>query len=193
ADLEEQLSYEKVCIGAKFIIHAPSGEFNEVFNDILLLLNNDTLLREGATHAYQFTSVKTEGYEDQVLRTEHGNLGNRKFLEPKNAYIKKHYLNGASTVYAKAFWNGHWRSEWTFKSFLQLLSHKDIQDSLTVSNEIVEAKKNEYQTVISENYQTMSDTTFKALPRRFPITHTKIDWNKILNYKTGKEMQNALR
>jgi len=284
SEYDEPISeQDKVRIASDFILHSPPGEFNEVFNDVRLLLNNDVLLKTGASSAFaqynkdQLTPVRIEGSNFQALVTDFNDLGDGRFYDPRSQqsfrydhlrkeasdfrpwepdascetwrvafeteflqYLFNHFRHGVCSVFARSepggtvvvnaciedhqfqpknYWNGRWRSIWTmvissgmveYRGILkvqvhyyedgnvQLVSSKEIKGTSTVTNEqttakeickAVEAAENEYQTAISENYQTMSDTTFKALRRNLPITRTKIDWTNILSYRIGSELK----
>jgi capping protein alpha len=81
---------------------------------------------------------------------------------------------------------------------VQLVSSRSCDQKInitkpeSVAKDIVESVKkleSDYQRAISENYQTMSDTTFKALRRPLPVIRSKIEWNKLMGYKIGSELK----
>jgi len=148
-------------------------------------------------------------------------------------YVGQHYPHGTTTVYGKDgqiiicissarfnshnFWNGRWRSVWTFQGG-ELIGHFKIcvhyyedgnvqlnTDSTqkvnvgeggnpdAIASAVLKAiakTEHSFHQSLDVSYNTMGETTFKALRRALPITRTKIDWNKIKNYKIGGEMSN---
>lgn len=146
-------------------------------------------------------------------------------------YVGDHYPHGTTTVYAKDgkvvvcissarfnpnnFWNGRWRSVWTFhdgelvghfKIVVHYYENGNVQlnTDTTQKGQVSESGnpdaiakaaftsiakiEQNYQSALDNSYATMGETTFKALRRALPITRTRIDWSKIKNYKLGSEM-----
>jgi len=151
-------------------------------------------------------------------------------------YTSQHYPHGTTTIYGKDgkiiiaissarfnpqnYWNGRWRSVWTyhdgelvghFKIVVHYYEDGNVQlntdttkkTSITESGgadavaqaaiKAITKVEQEFQHTLDSSYNIMGETTFKALRRALPITKVKIDWNsitKLKSHKFGAEMAN---
>ena len=59
-------------------------------------------------------------------------------------------------------------------------------DKLAASlKKLIAESESKYQNALNESYGHLSETVFKGLRKALPVTKSKVDWNKILNYKIG--------
>jgi len=84
---------EKMRIASEYLMNAPPGEFNDVFNDIRVLINNDQLLQRGVANAFQeynteqFQPVDMPGQSYKVIVSKHGQIDSSHYLDPRSNQI----------------------------------------------------------------------------------------------------------
>ncbi|KAI9224727.1 F-actin-capping protein subunit alpha [Blastocladiella britannica] len=122
-----------------------------------------------------------------------------------------HVVIASEKLNASNFWNAQWRSHWTWKEGklhgdmsatvhyyedgnVQL--HNTHQEAIDVpadstAEAVIKAIKKAESArhkALHSAYADMSEKVFRGLRRALPLTRTKLDWNKIANYKVGAEL-----
>ncbi|ORZ35038.1 F-actin capping protein alpha subunit [Catenaria anguillulae PL171] len=146
-----------------------------------------------------------------------------------DSYIQSHYPRGVGLVYVATadagfhivivdskyksdnFWNGRWRSHWTWANGkltgtlratvhyfengnVQLAFNNDISLDLAADSKpdavikAIRKAENDRHKSLNDAYQEMSDNAFRNLRRALPLTKAKVDWNKLANYKVAAEL-----
>lgn len=98
---------KKIEIASKFLLQSPPGEFNEVFNDVRTLVNDDALLEKGCVESAQkynkeqFVPVKLDAVESTLaMITAFNELPDGRYFDPrsKKTFSYDHLRKEASDV-----------------------------------------------------------------------------------------------
>eukprot|EP00286_Rhodomonas_abbreviata_P029549 CAMPEP_0181308096 /NCGR_PEP_ID=MMETSP1101-20121128/11263_1 /TAXON_ID=46948 /ORGANISM="Rhodomonas abbreviata, Strain Caron Lab Isolate" /LENGTH=282 /DNA_ID=CAMNT_0023414421 /DNA_START=152 /DNA_END=1000 /DNA_ORIENTATION=+ len=68
------------------------------------------------------------------------------------------------------------------------LSFNDPPSFAAAVVKAVKEAEAELQTFLEDSYRSMSDTSFKALRRKMPLTQTKFQWHKLTAYSLAQEL-----
>ncbi|KAK1251936.1 hypothetical protein MKX07_007415 [Trichoderma sp. CBMAI-0711] len=151
-------------------------------------------------------------------------------LKSLGTYVKEHFPNAALGAYPvesdskvaivivankyspNNFWNGRWRSVYTFDPSsgnlegqimvdvhyyedgnVRLLTNKAVSASIPsgtgagIVKEIASTEK-KYQEDLNKSFVSLSEGAFKGLRRQLPVTRQKIEWERVTGYRLGQDI-----
>eukprot|EP00004_Rigifila_ramosa_P017652 TRINITY_DN4309_c0_g1_i1.p2 TRINITY_DN4309_c0_g1~~TRINITY_DN4309_c0_g1_i1.p2 ORF type:complete len:301 (+),score=82.19 TRINITY_DN4309_c0_g1_i1:42-905(+) len=116
------------------------------------------------------------------------------------------------------YWNGRWRSNWEvscsrgtkqLQGSLKVTVHYYEEGNVQLNTKVdktadvvigghdetakaiaaaIRTAENAFQAALEESYNTMSETTFKGLRRKLPISGVKINFQQISQHRVGREL-----
>ncbi|KAF2794529.1 F-actin-capping protein-like protein subunit alpha-1 [Melanomma pulvis-pyrius CBS 109.77] len=183
-----------------------------------------------SSYVFDHSTQKASGVQSYVLDSDHSDLV-KSLVKSLGTHASEHYPKSSIGVYPTEddtqlailtvankyspsnFWNGRWRSSYTYSPSsgsitgaikvdvhyyedgnVRLLTNKEV--SLNVSSgagaseivrQIANAEK-KYQEDLNKAFGSLSEGAFKSLRRQLPITRQKIEWEKISGYRLGQDI-----
>lgn len=177
---------------------------------------------------FNHTTQKATSPQSYVLEGPQADLV-KSTLKAVGTYTKEHYSSPAYGVYPiegdskiaivivankyspNNFWNGRWRSAYTFDPSsgtlegsikvdvhyyedgnVRLLTEKTVVFSVAESGsgiiKDIASTEKKYQEELNRGFVSLSEGAFKGLRRQLPITRQKIEWDKVTSYRLGQDI-----
>ena len=178
-------------------------------------------------------SQKSSSPQSNTHDTQHTSLISS-LLRSLSTYFAEHYPPSAASAYTVCpsdsldsiviliaankyspanFWNGRWRSTFTYTPSSQSLSgeikvnvhyYEDGNVALTTKKQIslegvgdssteimrkIAAAERSYQEELNRAFVSLSETSFKGLRRQLPVTRQKVEWEKVGGYRLGSDLR----
>ncbi|KAM3472673.1 hypothetical protein MY8738_008740 [Beauveria namnaoensis] len=186
-------------------------------------------VESSSSFEFDHTTQKASAVQSHTIEGAQADL-TKSTLKNLATYISEHFPNAAYGVYPiesdskvaiiivankyspNNFWNGRWRSVYTFDPSsgslegtikvdvhyyedgnVRLQTKKPVSLSVAsgtgagIAKDISSTEKR-YQEELNRGFVSLSEGAFKGLRRQLPVTRQKIEWDKVTGYRLGQDI-----
>ncbi|KAF4595625.1 F-actin-capping protein subunit alpha [Ophiocordyceps camponoti-floridani] len=186
-------------------------------------------VESSSSFSFDHKTQKASAAQSHVLEGAQADLA-KSTLKSLGSYVKEHFASAAygafpiesdsklavvivaSKYSPNNFWNGRWRSVYTFDPAsgslegsikvdvhyyedgnVRLLTEKAVSASVGsgtgagIAKEVSGLEK-KYQEEVNRSFVKLSEGAFKGLRRQLPVTRQKIEWDKVASYRLGQDI-----